>query len=167
MLAAYAALGAIRQQNGASEQRVRARRPVASTIIVDTTARALLSQVMIGLGTIADAYDRLLDLEVVAYACQVADRMEGALGAILAGLHTREDVVFLQGSIAELQAIAREHAGPDARKDDIRRLARTRWNRACVEIDARAEVVEGDGGAYVGARVWVSFDGTQLERRRE
>jgi hypothetical protein len=132
---------------------------------VDTDAKALLSQVMIGLGTLADAYDRLLDLEVVAYACQVADRMEAAIGAVLQGLETREDVLFLRGSIAELQAIVEERQVPTARKEEIRNLARARWGSARLEIDSCADVVEGDGGAHVDARVWVSFDGTQLERR--
>ena len=134
---------------------------------MDADAKALLSQVMLGLGTLAEACDRLLDAEVVAYACQLADHMEGAIGAILQGLQTREDSVYLQGSIAELQAIVREHEEPDSRKDDIRALARTRWNLPCLEIDDGAAVVEGEGGAHVDARVWVSLLGTQLERRRE
>jgi hypothetical protein len=121
---------------------------------------------MIGLGTLAAAYDRLLDLEVVAHACQLADRMEAAVAAVLQGLQTAEDVRFLQGGVAELQAILGEREAPSPRKDDIRSLARTRWQWARVEIDPGAHVVEEDDGAHVEARVWVSFDGTQLERRR-
>jgi hypothetical protein len=134
---------------------------------VDADTKALLSQIMLGLGTLAEACDRLLDVEVVAYACQLADHMEGAIGAILQGLQTREDSAFLRGSIAELQALVQEREGPDTRKDGIRALARTRWNMTCLEIDDGAAVVEGEGGAHVDARVWVSLHGTQLERRRE
>lgn len=61
------------------------------------------------------------------------------------------------------------------RNSRIRQLARAEWAPAArysgdgqLEIDKEALVSEGsDNGAYVQAWVWVSFEGTKLDKEKK
>src|SRR5262245_54428628 len=73
--------------------------------IMNADARKLLSQVRIGLDAIAEACDRLPDLELAAHACLVADQLQAAIEGVLQGAPTDEDGACLEEAIAELQAL--------------------------------------------------------------
>src|SRR5262245_28606583 len=140
--------------------------------IMSAKAKKLLSQVRIGLEAIADACDRLPDIELAAHACHVADQLQAAVEAVLQGSPTEEDGVCLREAIAELQALLIEEPPRyevDPREESIRQLARERWaEEGRLEIESDADVAEyGDNGAMVSAWVWVSFEGTPLDTRRK
>lgn len=131
---------------------------------MDTNTRALLSQTRLGLAAIADAYDRLLDIETVAYACQLADRMQSGIQAILDARPTvAGETTLLAESIAELRSLLTEREAaqvPHPRTEQIRQLAKDRWLEA--RFDQDAEVIEDVEGAHVQGWLWVSFKGTKL-----
>ncbi len=134
--------------------------------------RELLAYVSVGLETIADASDRLPDVEVAAHACLVAERLQLAVEAILQGAATTADLVGLTEAIGEMRSLLRARGRGqgevDLRKARIRRLARHRWaGSSGITIDTDADVVEDrDLGAYVAAWVWVPFGGTPFDPRR-
>lgn len=139
---------------------------------MNTKARKLLSQVRIGPEAIADACDRLPDVEHAANACHVADQLQAAVEAVLQGSPSAEDGACLQEAIAELQELLLEEPPRhevDPREERIRQLARARWaEEGRLEIEPDADVAEyGDNGAKVSAWVWVSFEGTPLDTRRK
>lgn len=144
--------------------------PRAADDMGSASMKALLAQVVIGLRTLADASDRLPDIEVAAYAYYVAERLELGVEAVLDEALTDEHLVAIMDAVAGLRGLLATRGSPqeiDLRKARIRRLARERWAGASgLKIDAGADVVEDRHyGAYVNAWVWVPFTGTSLDPR--
>jgi hypothetical protein len=66
----------------------------------------------------------------------------------------------LRDAIKEIEA----HLS-DPRNQLIVNLAQSQAEEGCIEVDDNAVVSEGDdNGAYVQAWLWVSFDGTTLDK---
>ncbi|HEV7733581.1 MAG TPA: hypothetical protein VGR62_15550 [Candidatus Binatia bacterium] len=78
---------------------------------MNADVRALLLQVSTGLEAIADACDRLLDLEVAASASWVADRLQIAIDGLLSGAPADVAVAGLSEAIAELQSLLSDREG--------------------------------------------------------